>query len=115
MHIKLVWVCCIHPVQLQHLGSLILCFLASASSAAACSDRLAAVRIEGIKGDHRDVKGSMFPSLPIEDKYCTSAGPVWLLKVRCKTAARLYPHSKVGKMAELNKHDTCFTGKGGGE
>ena len=60
--------------------------------------------------------------LPIEDKYCTSAGQVWLRSG--KTAARLYPHSKVGMMAELNKHvtqmivasvDTCFTGQGGGD
>ena len=39
------------PGQLQTLGSLILCFLVSASFAAAPSDRLAAVRIEGIKGE----------------------------------------------------------------
>ena len=39
-------------------------------------------------------------------------------------AARLYPHSKVGMMAELNRHvtqmivasdDTRFTGQGGGD
>ena len=65
------------------------------------------------------VMGWWVPSLPIEDKYCTSAGQVW--EVRCKTAAQLYPHSKVGMMAELNKHvtqiivDTCFTGQGGGD
>ena len=34
-----------------HVGSLIVCFLVSASFAAAPSDRLAAVRIEGIKGE----------------------------------------------------------------
>ena len=51
VHIKIVWVCCIHPAKLQQLRSLILCFLVSASSAAAPSDRLAAVRIEGIKGE----------------------------------------------------------------
>ena len=39
-----------HPSS-KHLGSLIFYFLVSASSAAAPSDRLAAVRIEGIKGE----------------------------------------------------------------
>ena len=51
VHIKIVWVCCIHPARLKPLGLLILCFLVSASSAAAPSNRLAAVRIEGIKGE----------------------------------------------------------------
>ena len=51
VHIKIVWVCCIHPAQLKSLWLLILCFLVSASSVAAPSDRLAAVRIEGIKGE----------------------------------------------------------------
>eukprot|EP00731_Ephydatia_muelleri_P033476 Em0030g33a len=35
----------------EHFGSFALCFLTSASSAAAPSDKLAAVRIEGIKGE----------------------------------------------------------------
>ena len=39
-----------HPSS-KHLGALILHFLVSASSAAAPSDRLAAVRIEEIKGE----------------------------------------------------------------
>ena len=39
-----------HPSS-EHLGSFALCFLASASSAAAPSDKLAAVRMEGIKGE----------------------------------------------------------------
>ena len=39
------------PNPTQHLGSFALCFLASTSSAAAPSDKLAAVRIEGIKGE----------------------------------------------------------------
>ena len=63
VHIKLVWVCCIHPSKLQTLR--VIDFMLSAS-AAAPSDRFAAVRIEAIKGE---VKGSMFPSLSIEDKY----------------------------------------------
>ena len=54
-----------HPSS-KYLAS---CFLVSASSAAASSDRLAAVRIEGIRIGHSDVKGSMFPSLLIDDKY----------------------------------------------
>ena len=47
----------------NHLGSLILCFLVSASSAAGPSNRLAADRI-----GHHNVKGSIFHSLSIEDK-----------------------------------------------
>ena len=35
----------------KHFGSLIVCFLVSASFATAPSDRFAAVRIEGIKGE----------------------------------------------------------------
>ena len=48
---KMVWVCCIHPSQLQHL---VIDFMLSGISLLCCvpfSDRLAAVRIEGIKGE----------------------------------------------------------------
>ena len=51
VHINIVWVRCMHPTQLQTLWVIDLCFLVSASSAAAPSDRLTAVRIEGIKGE----------------------------------------------------------------
>ena len=46
---KIVWVCYIHPSQLQTLRVIDFMLLVSASSAADPSDRLAAVRIEGIK------------------------------------------------------------------
>ena len=49
VHIKIVWACCYTHPNSKHFGSLIVCFLVS--SAAAPSDRLAAVRIEGIKGE----------------------------------------------------------------
>ena len=72
---------CIHPAQLQTLiKSLILCFLVSASSAAAPSDRLAAVKIERIKGEVTVMsKAACFPLSQL--RASTS--------VRCKIAARL--------------------------
>ena len=46
----------------KHFGSLIVCFLVSASFAAAPSDRLAAVRIEGNKGEVTVIsKAACFP------------------------------------------------------
>ena len=51
----------------EHLGSFALCFLASASTTAAPSDKLAAVRIEGIKGEVTVM--SRAACFPIEDKY----------------------------------------------
>ena len=61
----------------KHLGTLILCFLVSASSAAAPSDRLADVRIEGIKGEVTVMsKAACFPLSQLRTS--TSAGQVWL-------------------------------------
>ncbi|KAL5469178.1 hypothetical protein EMCRGX_G030392 [Ephydatia muelleri] len=84
-----------------------------ASSAAALKGLL--VRIEGIKGEVTVMsKAACFPLSQLRKS--ASAGWVWL-----KSAARLYPYSKVGTMAEFNKHikqmivasdDTCFTGQG---
>ena len=52
VHIKIVWVYAVYTQpSSKHFGSLIVCFLVSASFAAVPSDRLAAVRIEGIKGE----------------------------------------------------------------
>ena len=50
-YIKIVWVCCMHPTQLQTLR--VIDFMLSGLSLLCCSpsDRLAAVRIEGIKGE----------------------------------------------------------------
>lgn len=36
---------------------------------------------------------------------CTSAGRVWL-RLGVRPLPKIYPHSKVGTMAELNKHVT---------
>ena len=72
---------------------------------AAPSDRLAAVRIEGIKGSgHRDVKGSMFPLFQLRTS-TTAGGWVWLW-----SGVRPLPNStlKVGMMTELNKHVTLI-------
>ena len=77
--IEIVWVCFIHPAQLKTLRAMD--FMLSGLSllyTAAPSDRLAAVRIEGIKrSGHLDVKGSMFPLFQLRTS--TSAGGwVWL-------------------------------------
>ena len=42
--------------------------------------------------------------LPIKDKYIQWPG---MAKVRCKTASQLYPHSRVGTIAELRYTDDC--------
>ena len=61
----------------EHLGSFALCFLASASSAAAPSGKLAAVRMEGIKGEVTVMsRAACFPLSQLRTS--TSAGRVWL-------------------------------------
>ena len=61
----------------EHLGSFALCFLASASSAAAPSDKLAVVRMEGIKGEVTVMsRAACFPLSQLRTS--TSAGRVWL-------------------------------------
>ena len=61
----------------EHLGSFALYFLASASSTAAPSDKLAAVRMEGIKGEVTVMsRAACFPLSQL--RTCTSAGQVWL-------------------------------------
>ena len=77
VHIKIVWVCCIHPSQLQTLGVIDFMLSGLNSSATAPSDWLAAVRIEGIKREVTVMsKAACFPLSQL--RTCTSTGQVWL-------------------------------------
>ena len=77
VHVKIVWVCCIHPAKLETLWGID--FVLSSLSLFCCSPfrRLAAVWIEGIKGDITVMsKAACFPLS--QSRTSTSTGQVWL-------------------------------------
>ena len=106
VHIKIVWVCCIHPPpQLQTLRGML-----SGLSLLCCSpsDRLTAVRIEGMKGEVTVMsKAACFHLSQLRTS--TSSGQVWLW---LRSRVRPYPHFKVGMMPELNNTYAVDCGDG---
>ncbi|KAL5489088.1 hypothetical protein EMCRGX_G018139 [Ephydatia muelleri] len=91
----------------------------SASSAAAPSDRLVAVRIKRIKGEVTMMaKAACFPLSQLRTS--TSTGQVWLKSgVRPLPDSTLTPHGHDGRTQQTCYtdvcDDTCFTGQGGGD
>ena len=115
---NVVWGCRIHPAQLQALRVIDLCFLVSAFSAAVPSDRLAAVRIEGMKGEVTVMSKAACFSLS-QLTISTSAGRLWLRSgVRSLPDSTLTPRWKNSTYTLTQmivaSEDTCFTGQGGG-
>ena len=88
--VNIVWVCYIQPSQLQTLR--VIDFMLSGLSLLCCSpsDRLAAVRIEGIKGE-----------------------VTVMSKAACFYLSELRTSKHVTQMI-VESEDTCFTGQGGG-